>query len=890
MTGRGRGVVGWGALVALLTGCHSGPSPVPCPDGTVAYGELCAPRLDECDDLSSPIVGGGCAPTGVPAGSCGAGFDSDGTGGCVARLPGTACAPGTMAVLGDTTCRAVGVTACGAGFTSEGGGCAPILPVTACGAGLHARPGESACHELVDCGTDPYGTPPSDAPVLYVDATFSGGGSNGSKSKPFVSLTDAVAAADTGKTTTLALAAGTYVESVTIDRPVRIWGRCPASVHLQGVGTKPTLRITSATEVQRVAITGPAAGVEIVDAIVTLQATRIHDTGGTGVLVTRNGATTTLSVKDVLVERATTTGIELVGATATVEGSVVRDTRVRADGAYGRGIHVGWSALAKTRGELVIRGSVVERNAEAGIFVLGADATVAGTVIRDTAGAGAMALFEETAKQPSTLTLKGTVISGSADRGVRVVGSKLDASLVTVRETRPRADGKFGQGVYGTSSLLADGTVVRAELSVRDSVIDRATSFGVVVFGSLLRVERTIVAKTQPRLDGGGGGGLGILYDPTAKSRSEGTLVASLIEGNLEQAVLVSGATARIESSTIRGTRARKADGLLGIGVVAQNDDSAAAELADLTLVGTLVDDNVTHGVTVLASKASLTASLIRGTREGSDGRQGFGVFADSDTLGTRARLAMSGCVVEGNTTTGLVVAASDAEVDTTVIRATRPQPLDGDFGYGALVAFDAGTGQEASLALRRSSIEENAGVGLFVWASHASLTGVLVRETKEGLGPSAGIAVVDEPGKIPRLTLDACVVAANAAVGVVVSGGQVTVRRSSVRGTRARADGGFGDGISSQGGYAPSTVTLVETTVVRNGRAGVSAFGASVGLHDSLVRCNVFGLVAETFKGASPLFRDDGGVVCGCGESPVACSAQSSNLAPIDIPHPPKL
>lgn len=892
MAGRGRGVFGWGALGALVAACHAESSPAPCPTGTQPYGELCAPRLDACDDLSSPLVGGGCAPVGVPAGSCGAGFDSDGAGGCVARLPAAACGPGTLAVPGDTTCRPVGVTACGAGFTGEGGGCAPILPATACAAGLVARPGESACHELVECGTDPYGTPPSDAPVLYVDASFSGVGSNGSKSKPFVSLTDAVAAADASKPTTLALAAGTYVESVTVDRPVRIWGRCPASVHLRGTGTTPALRITSAAEIQRIAITGPAGGVEIVDTTVTIQSTRIHDTGGMGVLVTRKDATTTLVAKDVLVERATTTGIELVGATATIEATVVRDTRVRADGAYGRGIHAGWSALAKARAELVLRGSLIERNVEAAVFVLGATATVEATVIRDTAGAGAMALLEEAAEQASTLTLKSTVISGSVDRGVRVVGSRLDASQTTVRETRPRADGKFGQGVYGTSSLLADGRVVRAELSLRDSLVERATSFGVVGFGSLVRVERTLVSKTQPRLDGGGGGGVGILYDPTTRTRGEGTLLSSLVEGNLEQGVLVSGATVRIESSAIRGTRARKVDGLLGIGVVAQNDDVAIAELADLTLVGTLIDDNVTLGVTVLGSKASLTACLIRGTSAGPHGRQGVGVFADSDPRGARARLVMSGCVVDGNTTTGLVVAASDADVDTTVIRATRPQPFDGDFGYGALVAFDADTEQEGTLVLRRSLLERNAGVGLFVSASTASLSSVLVRDTAEGIGPSAGIAAVDEVGKHPaHLALEACVVSQNASVGVIVSGGDASVARSSVRHTRARlADGTYGDGISSIDGHGPSAITVEQTTVVHNARAGVSAFGASAALHHSHVTCNVFGLVAETLNGNTPLFRDDGGVLCGCGESQVTCKAQSSNLTPIEIPRPPRL
>lgn len=152
--------------------------------------------------------------------ACGDGFTRNAEGGCDAVLPQTPCGEAAIAVAGDTTCRPVGVAACGIGMRSDGrGGCTADLPPMPCAAGLVALPGETSCHEVADCGSDPFGAPPSDAPILYVDSAAPAGG-DGTRTRPFAKIADAISRATASSTTTVAVAAGTYDGELVIDRPV----------------------------------------------------------------------------------------------------------------------------------------------------------------------------------------------------------------------------------------------------------------------------------------------------------------------------------------------------------------------------------------------------------------------------------------------------------------------------------------------------------------------------------------------------------------------------------------------------------------------------------------------------------------------------------------------
>ncbi|MBI2395513.1 MAG: DUF1565 domain-containing protein [Deltaproteobacteria bacterium] len=311
-----------------------------CPSGTTRRDGACVTTYDDCGPSALPIPGGGCEPIGVRADACAVGFTYDIAGtSCVPVLPEAPCAPNAIAVPGDTVCHPVGVTACGAGTKPDDkGGCSAILPPAPCGRGTLALPGETSCHELASCGSGTFGDIAVDGSTLFVDQSALAGG-DGTKERPFRTVQEAVTAAKAGAN--VAVAAGTYEENVDVAKPLRIVGRCPSMVEIRGVGGAPAafLHATGA-ELQRVAVTGPAGGVDLaggakVDRVWT------HDTGDVGLVMHKLGAGIP-SVTGSLVEGSRRIGIALAaGVVGKVEKTVIRRTRAHVEAPeMGHGLHV----------------------------------------------------------------------------------------------------------------------------------------------------------------------------------------------------------------------------------------------------------------------------------------------------------------------------------------------------------------------------------------------------------------------------------------------------------------------------------------------------------------------------------------------------------------------
>ena len=106
-----------------------------------------------------------------------------------------ACAA-TEIALADGSCFAAGVVACTEGFASDGlGGCVAVLPDEVCAPGTMALAGETACREVAPCGEGPWGDTATDGATTYVDAAYPGMDSDGSATRPWTTIGHAVAAA-----------------------------------------------------------------------------------------------------------------------------------------------------------------------------------------------------------------------------------------------------------------------------------------------------------------------------------------------------------------------------------------------------------------------------------------------------------------------------------------------------------------------------------------------------------------------------------------------------------------------------------------------------------------------------------------------------------------------
>jgi hypothetical protein len=153
--------------------------------------------------------------------------------------------------------------------------------------------------------------------------------------------------------------------------------------------------------------------------------------GGRGVsvqsgLTTGNPATVTLSASQV--EDSRDVGVLISGADALIETTVVRGTAPAADGWFGRGVNI--QALPNTEwpSHATVRGSRVELNHEAGVFVYRSDATVQTTLVRQTlpsphVGYGDGLVVLSTPELAALVHLGSGLVQESARAGVANFGS-----------------------------------------------------------------------------------------------------------------------------------------------------------------------------------------------------------------------------------------------------------------------------------------------------------------------------------------------------------------------------------------------------------------------------------------------------------------------------------
>lgn len=649
-------------IIALGLGCRGAseePAGPPASDGGVltlpanaacaathrAEGPACAPIFDACGDREIAKLGGGC--------------------------------------------EAVGIAKCGEGFIADGrGGCTATLPATTCAAGLIGVPGMKECEPIAPCAE------PSDA-TLFVDATATGG--NGTRAKPFATINEAIASAPAGAV--IAIAPGTYLEDVTINKAVRVVGRCPTEVTIKGVAAEGiVVNVTAKASLERVSITGPYEGVAVEGVSgVVFDSLRVFSTGAQGVTF-RKGANGV--VRRTTVDDATEFGILVSGSTARIERVQVRTTRFGAGASVG--VRVNPNPMTFAPAEATMIGSLVEQNPDINVHALSSKLVVEDSVIRDGVpymgewGIGLASSNHLSIKRPGDLTLRGCVVERNYYMGILARDSNLTVERTVVRDTKLEEKGKnYGRGI------VVQGVTAPAALDLRDSVVERNQETGIDINGlATAKISGAIIRDTQPNIDNGTGVFLELLSKTGAVP--EATIDRTLFFGNANSGVISAG------KATILNSR------------FARNKTFSLVSRGDVILKSSLIEDGEPDAM----------------------GRDGHGALAIPDKNRDRdPSLVLEDVAVRRVLKAGVAMFGGKLTMLRCSVREVVPEKVDPVGGIGVSVASERPSDTTA-LDLRSSLIESLKGAGVLIYGSRAYLDGVHIRDVTAGLNEQFGDGV----------------------------------------------------------------------------------------------------------------------------------------------------
>ena len=494
---------------------------------------------------------------------------------------------------------------------------------------------------------------PAEATVYFVRAGAPAGGT-GTRDAPFATIGEAVAVASPGSI--VALATGTYAETVELSEGVTLAGACAEETVVQCVEATEELATVEVVgddvAVRDLSLVGPCPGVIVREgAALSLSGVVIEEVMAAGVVV-RAGADAVLDTvvvrgtslrpsdhlggvalatlqADVTVTRAIFEGNRIAGVTAArspgklvLNDVIVRDTSGGRDGSWGRGLDVAFS------GDVEVNRSLIESSREAGVVAQGEGTrlSLSHVVIRDTLGrdndgafGGGVQIFDGAEAHFAKVLLARNRESGAL---ISEEATTLEAEDLMVVDTEPqRSDDLFGRGL----DVQAGATV-----TVTRALFDGNHDIGVHMLddGTMLTMTDVVVRQTLPReSDGSSGRGL--------EAVGEGHLDVqrATFEGNREVGVLVVGGAALFEDLSIR-------DMLPGVEEYAVGYGLEVIEGAQAELLRGAFESN--QGISVLAFDPGTTLQaeelLVQGTAQNDLGIGGNGVVSANGALVTVQR------------------------------------------------------------------------------------------------------------------------------------------------------------------------------------------------------------------------------------------------------------
>ena len=687
---------------------------------------------------------------------------------------------------------------CDSGYLEDEGDCVP----TACGSGI-------------------WGNLETDENTIHVDISAAEGG-DGSEAAPFTSIQAGLDAAGDAGGGMVAVAGGTYPETLELDYGhdgVRLAGRCKELVIIDAsVGGEETPGLHFSAGTAEVAVSGVTVsgsrhhGVLAVAGSLALEDAKVEGSGYVGIVAYQAmSVPTTLSLDSCEIARNTVIGLfaNEPGTTVTLRETRILDTQPDEAGNYGFGIEAHGGAT------LELEACEISRNAQVGVLVYESGTTVSlreAAILDTQPNQGGQLGIGIDVYGGASLEAVSCELAGNSAAGVQAWDNDTVVCLqeTAILDTQPDSDGAFGYGIYvsGGASLEAVSCQLAGNSAAGVQAWDADTT---------VSLQETAILDTQPDSDGALGYGINVYGGASLSARD------CAISGNAEAGLRAQDrdTVVSLQETTIQGTLP-DGDGEYGHGVYVFDEASLCAEACQLSgnrSVGILAETG---------AEVSLQGTTIQDTQPDEHEAGGFGM-----QVLTGARLEVESCVISGNTGVGVLVLDSDTSVSLreTTIQGTQIA-ASGNGGYG-IEAYGG-----VSLEADSCSLSENASAGILALDSGTSV--VLRETTLHGTRPDAfgdgGYGIQASNGA--SVSAEDCDLWENAALGVVatVSGTSVSLHRCAIRDTQPSGGEDYGYGIGAGSG---ASLTVTDCQVSGNTTAGVVAVdsGTQVTLRETAIR-----------------------------------------------------
>ncbi|MFH2009883.1 MAG: right-handed parallel beta-helix repeat-containing protein [bacterium] len=400
----------------------------------------------------------------------------------------------------------------------------------------------------------------------------------------------------------------------------------------------------------------------------------------------------------------------------------------------------------------------------------------------------------------SEVSLQQVVVTGCGTAGVMFSGSSVVLAESVVQDTRSRqGTQRYGRGIEAQCS--SNGAC--GSLRVVSSLVSGNRDSGIYVSGPDAEVSATVVRDTLPlEIDGTGGQGINA-HCNTAGACGSVQVSSSLISGNRDNGVLSFGVDAELTDTVVRDTLPQESDLTAGWGINAQC--YSASECGSLRVSSSLIKGNRDVGIFASGLGAEIIDTVVRDTlAEESTGRSGRGINVQVASATVRGSLWVESSLVWGNRDIGIMVFGADTEITSTVVRDTLAEESTGTGGRGLVVQCDPAFNACGSLQVFSSIVYGNTELGIQTTGFDAEITSTVVRDSLPNqltglLGHGIATQCYDV-GACGSLRISSSIVANNRDVGIASVGVDTEVSDTVVRDTLPdESDGTGGRGITVQ-------------------------------------------------------------------------------------------